>query len=69
MLGHCNTPLSHSDTCGACVGTSGALGFGALRCGSRVVGVQAFAGAFAFNADIGSWNTVSVSTLYYVCAL
>ena len=32
------------------------------------LGSQAFSGAEAFNADIGAWNTASVTTLYDVCA-
>jgi surface protein len=32
------------------------------------LGSQAFATASAFNADIGAWNTASVTTLSYVCA-
>jgi surface protein len=31
-------------------------------------GAQAFYGASAFNADIGSWNTASVSNMESVCA-
>ncbi len=31
-------------------------------------GAQAFQGASAFNADIGVWNTASVSNMAYVCA-
>ena len=31
-------------------------------------GAQAFYGASAFNANIGVWNTASVTTLYQVCA-
>ena len=31
-------------------------------------GSQAFAGASAFNADIGAWNTAAVNSLSYVCA-
>jgi surface protein len=31
-------------------------------------GAQAFRSAWAFNANIGSWNTASVTTLYEVCA-
>ncbi len=31
-------------------------------------GAQAFRSASAFNADIGAWNTASVSNLYVVCA-
>jgi hypothetical protein len=31
-------------------------------------GAQAFDSAFAFNANIGAWNTARVTTLYYVCA-
>ncbi len=34
-----------------------------------MIGAQAFAGASAFNANIGSWNTALVSTLHFVCAL
>ena len=32
------------------------------------LGAQAFYSASAFNADIGAWNTASVTTLYEVCA-
>ena len=32
------------------------------------LGAQAFYEAYAFNANIGAWNTASVSTLYVVCA-
>jgi hypothetical protein len=31
-------------------------------------GAQVFAGAKAFNANIGAWNTAAVTTLYAVCA-
>ena len=31
-------------------------------------GAQAFYSASAFNANIGAWNTASVTTLYAVCA-
>ncbi len=31
-------------------------------------GAQAFASASAFNANIGAWNTASVSNIAYVCA-
>ncbi len=31
-------------------------------------GAQAFYAASAFNANIGAWNTASVTTLYQVCA-
>jgi surface protein len=31
-------------------------------------GAQAFYSASAFNANIGAWNTASVTTLNYVCA-
>jgi hypothetical protein len=31
-------------------------------------GSQAFWSASAFNANIGAWNTASVTTLSYVCA-
>ncbi len=31
-------------------------------------GAQAFYSASAFNANIGVWNTASVTSLYYVCA-
>ena len=30
-------------------------------------GAQAFAGASAFNANIGAWNTAAVTTLNQVC--
>ena len=39
------------------------------RCGPNVVGPQAFNGASAFNANIGAWNTASVTTLSSVCAV
>jgi hypothetical protein len=42
----------------SCPSASTACGFGA----------QAFDGALAFNADIGAWNTASVSNMAYVCA-
>ena len=32
------------------------------------LGAQAFRSASAFNADIGAWNTASVSNLIAVCA-
>ncbi len=32
------------------------------------LGAQAFQYASAFNADIGAWNTASVSNMYGVCA-
>ena len=32
------------------------------------LGAQAFYSASAFNANIGAWNTASVSNLYAVCA-
>jgi surface protein len=32
------------------------------------LGSQAFQGASAFNANIGAWNTASVTTLFAVCA-
>ena len=41
-----------------CPSASTACGFGA----------QAFYSASAFNANIGAWNTASVSSLSYVCA-
>ena len=44
-------------------GTDVAVGFGAVRCGPRVVGLQAFYYASAFNMNIGGWNTASVTTL------
>ncbi len=31
-------------------------------------GAQAFSGAWAFNADIGAWNTAAVTRLDMVCA-
>ena len=31
-------------------------------------GSQAFSGTTRFSANIGAWNTVSLTTLYYVCA-
>jgi hypothetical protein len=41
-----------------CASASTACGFGA----------QAFGAASAFNANIGAWNTASVSSMSYVCA-
>jgi surface protein len=38
------------------------------RCGPDAVGLQAFKGASAFNANIGAWNTASATTLSYVIA-
>jgi hypothetical protein len=35
----------------------------------RVLGSQAFLGAKAFNANIGAWNTASVSNMFWVCAV
>jgi surface protein len=32
-------------------------------------GAKAFHGATAFNANIGSWNTASITSMSYVCAL
>ncbi len=32
------------------------------------LGAQAFCEAKAFNANIGAWNTASVTSLSYVCA-
>jgi hypothetical protein len=34
----------------------------------RVLGSQAFSLASAFNANIGAWNTASVTRLSFVCA-
>jgi surface protein len=50
-------------------GTAGALGCGC--CGVDFVGSarQAFAGASAFNQNIGSWNTASMTTMSTVRAL
>ena len=42
---------------------------GVVRCGPRVVGSQAFSSTTAFNANIGSWNTASVSNMKGVCEL
>jgi hypothetical protein len=39
------------------------------RCGPNVVGSQALRSASAFNANIGAWNTASVTTLSSVCAV
>jgi hypothetical protein len=33
------------------------------------LGLQAFSGAKAFSANIGAWNTASIKTMFYVCAL
>ena len=43
---------------------------GAFRSASTAggFGAQAFYSASAFNANIGAWNTASVTTLYQVCA-
>ncbi len=35
----------------------------------RVVCSQVFRDASAFNANIGAWNTASVTSMYYVCAV
>jgi surface protein len=50
-------------------GTAGALGF--VRCDVDGVGpaLQAFYSAKAFNQNIGSWNTASVSNMNQACAL
>jgi surface protein len=50
-------------------GTAGALGF--VRCGVDGVGSarQTFYNAPAFNQNIGSWNTASVTTMQSVRAL
>ena len=50
-------------------GTAG--GLGVVRCAEDFVGSarQAFRSASAFNQNIGSWNTASVSDMYLVCAL
>ena len=42
-----------------------------VRCGvdRLVVGSQAFYYASAFNANIGGWNTASVSNMNAVCTL
>ncbi len=39
------------------------------RRGRCAVGSQAFDYASVFNANIGAWNTASVTTLYQVCAV
>ncbi len=45
------------------------LALGAARCGPpRVVGSQAFNNAYAFNANIGAWNTASMKDMSSVCA-
>jgi hypothetical protein len=36
---------------------------------SAWLGSQAFYSATAFNANIGAWNTASMTTIAYVCAL
>jgi surface protein len=43
----------------------------ALTVGLRLMrrGAQAFRSASAFNANIGAWNTASVTSMIYVCAL
>jgi surface protein len=35
----------------------------------RVLGSQAFFSATAFNANIGAWNTASVTNMFWVCAV
>ena len=35
---------------------------------SAWLGLQAFYGATAFNANIGAWNTASITTMARVCA-
>ena len=54
-LGLNSKTLSHASPCPS---ASTACGFGA----------QAFVQASAFNADIGAWNTASVSSMANVCA-
>ncbi len=44
--------------CEPCASAWTACGFGG----------QAFGSASAFNANIGAWNTASVTSLYFVCA-
>jgi hypothetical protein len=44
--------------CEPCPSASTACGFG----------TQVFGSASAFNANIGAWNTASVTSLYFVCA-
>ena len=52
-----------SGGCGIGVARQGRSALGAVRCGPRVVGSQAFNNAKTFNANIGGWNTASVTTL------
>ncbi len=63
VLGHSPTPTH------ACTRIRSGLPNTLHRCGPRAVGSQAFSSASAFNANIGAWNTASVTTLSYVCNL
>jgi hypothetical protein len=54
---------------------AGAIGLESVPCGcasssfdSVWLGLQAFASASAFNANIGAWNTAAVSNMASVCA-
>ncbi len=38
------------------------------RCGPDAVGLQAFKGASAFNANLSAWNTARATTLSFVSA-
>ena len=68
MCAHPHAAHARARVClGAHVSTPNmrALSVGVARLWS---GEQVFSGAAAFNANIGAWNTASVTTLYDVCA-